>query len=378
MRKSLFAAAILATAVWPNEARLTLVSAAAIVVEALPFVLAGVFIQRVVRHRHSLVAYAGCGCMTGPSARSLPAAALTWIAFGPLPALARVAVAAIVDWRLHDERQRASCAHESPDLLGELERLVPFAISAAIGGQVAVRADLSHANLAVQIVAGAAMGFFASPCAMGSVAVASALRVHAAAAAAAFLCVAGVVDQHALRREPTMQGKRGDAFAYALLAAGAGVIAYRHGAELVRPSFAPALAVCAVAAAALAVVRRNERARCVRVAPAAVLVGALIAVPPPIYHATETTLTSAFPGEHLSFTGVLTRDRRATALVRYAITCCRADAAPVVVRLARPVNVTPGTWARAEGIIVGTAEGMALSEDRITPVPAPADLFLYR
>jgi len=74
----------------------------------------------------------------------------------------------------------------------------------------------------------------------------------------------------------------------------------------------------------------------------------------------------------------MTRDGRAAAVVRYAITCCRADAAPVVVRLSRPASVAAGTWVRAVGTIVGTPEGMALAEDRITPVTAPADPFLYR
>lgn len=379
MRKSLLAAAILATAVWPNEARLTLVSGAAVVVEALPFVLAGILAERVVRRRRALVAYVGCGCVVGPSARSLPAAVLTWMTFGPLPALARVAAAAFVDRRWHRNCERPSCAHDSTDLVAELERLVPFAIAAAIGGQIVTRTDLSHANLALQIAAGAAMGFFASPCAIGSVAVASALRVHAAAAAFAFLCVAGVVDVHALSRERTMAGgDRGETFSYAVLAIGAAVIAFKHGADLVRPVFAPALALCAFAAAALAFARRKARTAGVRAAPAIVLLGALMAAPPPIYRATETTLTSAFPGERLSFTGVLTRDRRAAALVRYAITCCRADAAPVVIRLARTANVTPGTWARADGIVVGTPDGIALLEDHITPVPAPSDPFLYR
>jgi hypothetical protein len=378
VRKPLLAAAILAAAVWPNEARLILVSAAAVVVEAMPFVLAGVLAERVVRRRTSLVAYAGCGCISGTSARSLPAAALTWVAFGPLPALARVAAATLVARLLHRNRERPSCGHGSTDLVGELERLVPFALAAAAGGLIAERLPLSHANVALQIAAGAAMGFFASPCAIGSVAVASALRAHAAAAAAGFLCVAGIVDLHALHHEASEKRKGGDACAYALLAIGAGIVAYRHGAELVRPGLAPVLAVCAVAAAALAIARRNESAGGVHAAPAIVLLGAMIAAPPPIYRATETTLAEIFPGERLSFTGVLARDRNAAALVRYAITCCRADAAPVVIRLARPETVAPGTWARADGIVVDTPDGMALSEDRITPVPAPADPFLYR
>ncbi len=376
MRRSLFAAGILAEAIWPDEARLILVNAAAIVLEALPFVVAGILAERVLR-RTSLVAYAGCGCVAGPSARSLPAAALTWFAFGPLPALARVAAAAAVDRYLRRNREPGSCAHGTTDLVTELERLLPFAIAAAIGAQIAARAELSHANLSLQIAAGGALGFLASPCAIGSVAVAAALRAQSPAAAAAFLCVAGIVDLHALLPQRMPQRNGGDAFAYAVLAAGAGFVACRHGAELVRPAFAPALAVCAVAAATLAFSRRNQRA-CMHGAPAVVLLGALIAAPPPVYHATETTLTDVFPGERLSFTGVLTRDGRAAALVRYAITCCRADAAPVVVRLARPANVTPGTWVRADGIMVGTPEGMALSADRIAPVGAPADPFVYR
>lgn len=262
--------------------------------------------------------------------------------------------------------------------MNELERLVPFAIAAAIGAQIAARTELSHANLALQIAAGGAIGFLASPCAIGSVAVAAALRAQASAAAASFLCVAGILDLHALLRQQTPQRNGGDAFAYALLAAGTGMVACRHGAELVRPGFVPALAVCGVAAAALAVSRRNERAARVHAAPAIVLMGALIAAPPPMYRATETTLADIFPGERVSFTGVLTRDRRAAALVRYAITCCRADAAPVVLRLARAASVPPGTWARADGTIVGTPEGMALAEDSIMPVPAPADPFVYR
>jgi uncharacterized membrane protein YcgQ (UPF0703/DUF1980 family) len=113
-------------------------------------------------------------------------------------------------------------------------------------------------------------------------------------------------------------------------------------------------------------------------APAVVLLGALAAVPPPIYRATETTLSDIFPGERLSFTGVLTRNGRAAALVRYAITCCRADAAPIVVRLAQAPSLAQGTWVRADGIVAETASGLALFAERITPVPALSDPFLYR
>lgn len=377
MRRAFPFAAILAAAVWPNEARQTLVSAAAVLVEALPFVLAGVLAERVARRRTALVAYAGCGCAAGPSARSLPAAALAWLSFGPLVALGRVAAAAIVDCCLR-RRHAHRCDAHAPDLANELERLLPFAVLAAAGAQIAARLDLSHAHLALQIVAGAVMGSIASPCAIGSIAVAAAMRAHASAAATAFLCVAGVADVHAFRSDSETARGRGDAFAYAVLAIGAGLVAYRHGAELIRPALGPLLAVCAIAATMLAFKRRNERVRRIYAAPAAIVLGVLIATPPPVYRATETTLADVFPGERLSFTGEVTRDGRGAALVRYAIVCCRADAAPVVVRLARPTSLTAGTWARADGIVVTTPQGFALSSDSVTPVRAPADPFLYR
>jgi hypothetical protein len=289
-----------------------------------------------------------------------------------------VAAATIVDRALRRNREQARCSRDAPDLAGELERLVPFAVAAAVSAQVAARLDLSQANPALQVAAGAAMGFLASPCAIGSIAVASALRVYAGASAAALLCVAGVVDLHAFHGDRSRHRNGGDAFAYALLAAGLGLVALRHGAALVRPSLAPALSICAVATAALAVAHRTTRVQRMHLAPAILLLGPLVAAPPPVYRATETTLAEIFPGERLSFTGAVARDGGNAALVRYAITCCRADAAPVVVRLLRTPKLAQGTWARAEGTIVETASGFALSEERVTRVPAPADPFLYR
>ena len=61
------------------------------------------------------------------------------------------------------------------------------------------------------------------------------------------------------------------------------------------------------------------------------LAGVMVAAPPPAYTMTETTLTDLFPGERLDFTGRLARNGDSAALVRYAITCCRADATPVAV-----------------------------------------------
>ncbi|MGB8519230.1 MAG: hypothetical protein WCD38_03625, partial [Candidatus Tumulicola sp.] len=112
--------------------------------------------------------------------------------------------------------------------------------------------------------------------------------------------------------------------------------------------------------------------------PALMLAGALVAVPPPAYIATETTLAGAFPGERVTFTGTLVRQSHAAALVRYAITCCRADAAPVVVRLSKTPAFGAGTWLRADGnvaIVAGEPQLVARRIDRIAP---PADPFTYR
>jgi uncharacterized membrane protein YcgQ (UPF0703/DUF1980 family) len=108
------------------------------------------------------------------------------------------------------------------------------------------------------------------------------------------------------------------------------------------------------------------------------LAGALIGAPPPVYHATETTLTELFPGEHLDFTGVMTCANGACALVRYAVTCCRADAAPVVVRLSAPARYPPGAWLRADGRVEEGPGGLRLAAQRVERIAPPLDPFIYR
>ena len=348
--------------------------------EALPFIVAGIFAQRLLGKVAALVPYVGCGCVSGPSARSLPATAFTVVAFGPFTAIVRFIAAVSIDRVL-----RKNLASESrvriqdiPDVVAELERFVPFASTAAAGLQIVSRLDLTHAGFPLQIAAGAALGFFGPPCAVAAIPIASTLRVHTAAAATAFLCVAGIVDLNAFRSKRACDHRTGDACAYTLLAVAAGFVAYRSGADLVRPAFAPVLALCAVAAVALAIANRTQRAPRFYLAPIFILSGALVAVPPPVYRATETTLSQAFPGERLTFTGRITKSQNATTLVRFAIICCRADASPVVIRLAKATTLNDGTWTTATGTIVPTAAGLALDAKRLTPVPPPSDPFVYR
>jgi uncharacterized membrane protein HdeD (DUF308 family) len=262
--------------------------------------------------------------------------------------------------------------------LRELAACFPAALVAGAAMQMAARFDFQHASPPATIAGGALLGFLAAPCGLGIVAVAGALHAHAPIAATAFLCVAGICDVRALRGAHTHAAETHDAFAYGLLAAALGIVAWRHGDALVHPAIGVALAFCAAAALILAVIHRARQCPRVRWAPGLMLLGALVTAPAPSYHATETTLSDLFPGERLTFTGTVTRDKDSVALVRYAITCCRADAAPVVVRLARTASLPADGWARVYGTVENDAGDMRLVPQRIERIAPPGDPFIYR
>ncbi|MFZ0683364.1 MAG: hypothetical protein WAM84_10855, partial [Candidatus Cybelea sp.] len=96
MRIVLYAVALLALATLstPDALRCALATSASALFEAAPFLLAGIIAGRLLRHSNAM-AYLGCGCTAGPSARSLPAAAATWLLFGPLVAAARFGAAVV-------------------------------------------------------------------------------------------------------------------------------------------------------------------------------------------------------------------------------------------------------------------------------------------
>ncbi len=374
MRVTLFVAAAVAVAMLssPDALRSALATSASALFEATPFLLAGVAVAHLVRCRH-VTAYLGCGCGSGPSARSLPAAAAAWLVFGPLVAIARF-VAAVVVARFTD----AKTPHESPELLDELAAIVPAAAIAGAVTQFATLADARPLAPSMQIFGGALLGFATAPCGIGAIGVAGALHGRAPLAAAAFLCIAGIADLRTLVSCRTHRGQAHDVFAYVLLACALGIVGWRHGGALVHPAIAGALLACGAVALVLASIHRTRRNPCTRLAPALMLLGALVTAPPPAYRATETTLSDLFPGERLTFTGTLTRDANDAALVRYAIVCCRADAAPVAVRLAQRPPFPAGTWLRADGAIeihAGAPRLVARSIERIAP---PADPFIYR
>ncbi|MGC9990939.1 MAG: hypothetical protein ABSD52_00910 [Candidatus Cybelea sp.] len=377
MRIAIYAAALLAVATLlsPETLRCALATSASALFEAAPFLLAGIVAARFLRHPHA-VAYLGCGCAAGPSARSLPAAAATWLLFGPLVAVARFAAALLVARLFRCERRQLGCARAS-NWLGQFATLLPSALLAGAATQVAAAIDPAKLSPLLGAAAGALLGFTAAPCGLGAIAVAGALRAQAPVAAMAFLCVAGIIDLRAL--VPGTHSQNGhDALGYILLIAAFAIVALRRGDSLVNPAIAPLLAACAAAALICAIAHRREQSAARRWAPLLMLIGAVAAAPPPQYHATETTLTNLFAGERLTFTGTLTRNGAESALVRYAITCCRADAAPVVVRLDRAPRYPTGSWLRMEGRIQSASGDLRLVAGSTQRIAPPADPFIYR
>jgi hypothetical protein len=350
-----------------------IVNAAAMLLESAPFVLAGAIAVRVPwRWSGRAAAYLGCGCGAGPSARSLPAAAAAWITFGPLVAIARLAGAILMECAL----RKRDCAHAGSSVLTQLGGIWPLAIAGAILVPLFPAIAGAHAPQAILFAAAALAAFVSSPCGVGTIGIAAIARSTAPAAAAGLLCVAGIVDMRAFvraRRSPNGH----DCLAYALASLACVLVAMRGGAALVNPKIALALWPCAVAFAYLTVRYRRQTCAALRVAPAIMLTGCVLAAPAPIYRATETTLSDAFAGERIDFTGIVVRSANATALVRYSITCCRADAAPIAIRFDSPPKLRRG-WAHVRGTLVQRREGLRLRADSIDPVSAPADPFVYR
>lgn len=378
MRATVWTAAAAASLLLaPEFARGVLAVAAATLIEAVPLFALALTTPRSGPWR-CLAWLLSCGCGFGPSARSLPATAAAWLAFGPAVALARLAAAhAVARWVPGTNASGfPACRSTSPVLEG-LRLLLPAAFAAGTAAQLVALAPPATLAAPAQLIAGALFGFFAAPCGLGAIAVAVALRVRAPLAAGAFLCVAGIADARAFARAHGIDVAP-DPLAYLLLSAALGFVAWRHGAGLVHPMLAYVAAVGALATFLAAVVHRRRCDGSARWAPAFALAGALIAVPPPQYRATETTASDLFAGQRLRFSGVLSRDGAHAALVRYAITCCRADAAPVAVRLSATPRFSTGTWLRAEGVVESRHGALQLHASAIRAAAPPADPFLYR
>lgn len=352
-----------------------LVTSAATLFESAPFILAAALLtQTPLRWNARMNAYLGCGCGAGPSARSLPAAAATWLVFGPLVAGARLAGAMLVN---HLQRESHACNHAHTSLLHELQLIGPVALTGASAALFLPAIAGFHASPAVSFAAGGLAAFVMAPCALGAIGFAATLRTITPAAAVGFLCIAGIVDLRAWLRRGTANGTH-DVLAYALFALACAIVAVHRGGGLVHPKLALALWPCAAAGVYAAYRFRTQRCPRLRIIPALMLAGATLAAPLPAYHATETTLADAFAGERVDFTGVLTRTSGTATLVRYAITCCRADAAPIVVRLLTAPRQSLHGWMHARGVLVARGNDLRLRADALTPVDTPADPFVYR
>ena len=363
MRPAIYVACALAlAALAPQTVAALVAGAASIVLECVPYLVVAALAAPV-------APWLGCGCGNGPAARSIPAALATAALFGIPVALARLAAATAVARRMpHHE-------HGAPsDLLAELARLAPSAVLAAGVAIVVPVLPLHALTPPLALLLGAVLGAIASPCALGGVALAATLRASAPWAAAGVLGTAGIIDIFAWRG-PRRFDRAPDPWAYLVLGVACALVAWHHGGTFVHPRMTLPLACCALVCAILAWQARGQTARTGRAVAGMVLAVVVIGAPAPVYRATETTLSDAFPGEHVDFTGTAVS---AHMLVRYAITCCRADAAPVALMLDRNVARDDGTWLRARGTLVNAGGSLRLHVEQLTAVAAPTDPFVYR
>jgi len=387
------AVVVICALVPPAVRKAALAASAGTLFEAIPFVLAAALPPRgrVARAFGVL----GCGCEPlGPGALSLPAAGLCWFAFGPAVALLRAAAAAVL--RLiarngpHGRRERPDGAAkggpltDAPDPLRELAGLAPQALAGALVAE-SLRAALPPgvlppvAAIFAGFVGGALLGWL-TPCATGAVAIAAGLRSVAPAASVGILLTAGIVSR---RYRPPARALRSGRSGYALLALACALLAYRGPSGFINPRFVVPLGGAALVAALLAVrPRARTAARCSAAIPALLVAATVAGSPLPDRAPVQTTLDEPYAGEPLRFTGALARHdagQRQATLVRYTITCCRADAEARAVRLDRPLRGAAGTWYEANGTLALDPGGAyVLHVASVRPLPPPADPFAYR
>jgi len=364
--------AIAALATVPTaQLQAVIAAAASTLFESIPFILAAAFARRLFpRFGDTLAVLTSCGCAHGPGARSLAVAALTTLTFGPLVAIARFTAAFISARVLRDQ-----VCNVDDSVLGETTQLLPCALAAGAIGTVFGNALHSRVGAPAGVVIGVTLGFFA-PCTLGAIALAATLRHFSMPAAIAMLTVSGVYDLRSLRRT-SLRRQKHDAFAYLVCAVACGSLASAHGGTLVNPRFTPALWLSSATFCFLAWLYRRERNAAVRWAPLAMVAGMLFSHVAPSYTVSETTLSGAAAGDTIDFNGVLARRGNEAALVRYAITCCRADAQPVVVRLEHPLEARYGQWLAVHGRLIGAPSGLALRVQRFRRITPPADPFVY-
>jgi hypothetical protein len=362
-------------------------AAAGSLFEAAPFAIAAQLLRRGGRWERYLrpaIGLAGCGCAGGrvPGALALPAVALCALTFGPLVAGAR-ALAAVGSWwffRRHASRDTiAGCRRDDApdDLFAQLALLGASAFVASLA-VAALAATGTRLPPLVLFAAGAFAGALV-PCATAGVAIAAAFAHATPAASAGALCTAGLLSLPLTPsgRCATPPALRPVPLSSALLAIALGSLVLRGPSGLVSPRLTIPLALAALCAVRhVGVWRACGRAGIV--VPGVMLAMLFVRAPVPVYRADPGELRDAFPGERLAFTGVVRHAGSATLLVRYAIACCRIDAAPVAVTLDRNLAAPDGTWIAARGTVVrGDDDRTRLHVEASRAMVPPADPFMY-
>jgi hypothetical protein len=167
---------------------------------------------------------------------------------------------------------------------------------------------------------------------------------------------------------------------YALLGLACIILVAGGPGGFVHPRLLPAIALAAATCLFLTL-RRDEALRTnASIALPLALAGALVAGSPlPRSDVDATNLADAYPGASVRFTGTTRRRGKSSLLVRYAITCCRADASPVALRTERRFEVRDGTWIEASGTIGRDSRGeLVLRTGTWREIAPPADPFIYR
>jgi len=378
------AAAVVACAALPPAVlHAALAATAGTLFEATPFVLGAALLRGPLIRPAATLFSCGCACPGTPAALSLPATALCWLNFGPAVALARFAAALLLARRTRSAASPAAAADDD-DPLAQLAAIAApafaFGVAAALIPSVPVFPPGAAPWLPwLEIIAGAGAGAIA-PCATTAVALAGSMRGGAPLAAAGVLLTAGLVRfprpraAETARPEQPAQSAR---IPLALLTAACIAVAIGDGGGFVHPRLVP-LIWLASAGAAVAIRRsQTTTARHPAAAPLVLLVALAFGSPLPQAGAGSASLDDVYPGETIAFTGRAILRDGATALVRYAMTCCRADATAIVVPLDRALPVPPNAWVALTGSIAAGDHRYVLVRSWHIVV-RPDDPYLYR
>jgi len=346
--------------------------------EAAPFVLAVGLVRGAGTRRVAVLLGCGCGSAVGPAALSLPAAALCWVTFGPAVALGRLAAA----WLVRGWFPRCDALDaRAPDPLGELAAIAAPAFALGLGTALlqsgyALPVRVPAAFLpAIEVTLGLLAGACA-PCTTAAVALAAMLRVTMPFAAAGLLASAGLVPPLRPREAPAADY---DArLGLALLAAACLLLGLRGGSGFVHPRLVPLVWLAIPGAAFACANLRTSATRLGALAPAIMLAALIFGSPVPAARSLAANLDDLYPGETVAFTGTAQTANGRTALVRYAITCCRADATAIVLPTDRRLPAASHTWVTARGTIVADSTGAFLRIHDWRRVATPRDPFLYR